>query len=104
LRLTVIVPRIIFIPNIFSPNGDGINDQFTISGRFNLIKIASLKIYDRWGNQLFERLDMTPGDLDDGWDGNFKGEPMQPGVYVFVAELDYEDISETVSGSITLVR
>lgn len=104
MRLTVLVPRIIFIPNIFSPNGDGNNDKFTISGRFNLINIAAMRIYDRWGNQLFERLNMTPGDESQGWDGTFNNEPMQPGVYVFVAELDYEDISETVTGNITLLR
>jgi gliding motility-associated-like protein len=104
MRLTVIVPRIIFIPNIFSPNGDGVNDFFTIWGRFNLINIARLKIYDRWGNQLFEDTDLMPGQEEEGWDGSFRGKPMQPGVYVFVAELVYEDISETVSGSFTLVR
>jgi gliding motility-associated-like protein len=104
MRLTVIVPRIIFIPNIFSPNGDNVNDHFTISGRFNLINIAKLQIYDRWGNQVFEKVDLTPGDEEQGWDGKFRGEVMQPGVYVFVAELDYEDISETVTGNITLVR
>jgi gliding motility-associated-like protein len=103
--LTVIVPRIIFIPNIFSPNGDGINEFFTISGRFNLTDINFLRIYDRWGNQLFEKLGLSPGEQSEGWDGNFNGEPMQPGVYVFVAELQYEDgYAETVSGNITLVR
>ena len=104
MKLTVIVPRIIFIPNVFSPNGDEINDYFTISGRFNLINIAELTIYDRWGNELFNKVNMTPGIEEQGWDGTFNGEPMQPGVYVFVAKLDYEDISETVSGNITIVR
>jgi gliding motility-associated-like protein len=105
LRLTVIVPRIIFIPNIFSPNGDGINDFFTISGRFNLTDITMLRIFDRWGNQLFEKPDLMPGEQSQGWDGTFNDEPMQPGVYVFVAELLYEDgYSESVSGNITLVR
>ena len=104
MRLTVIVPRIIFIPNVFSPNDDGVNDYFTISGRANLVKIGYLRIYDRWGNQLFERPDLTPGVQEEGWDGRFKGQPMQPGVYVFVAELQYEDISEVVKGEITIVR
>jgi gliding motility-associated-like protein len=105
MRLTVIVPRIIFIPNVFSPNGDGINDYFTISGRFNLINIAELNIYDRWGNQLFGKVNLHPGVLAEGWDGKFREKDMQPGVYVYVAKLDYEDgVSETVSGSITLVR
>jgi gliding motility-associated-like protein len=105
MRLTVIVPRIIYIPNVFSPNGDGINDFFTIHGRFNLTNIASMQIFDRWGNQLFENKDMTPGDESLGWDGTFDKEPVQSGVYVYVAELVYEDgYSETVAGSITIVR
>jgi len=104
MRLTVIVPRIIFIPNVFSPNGDGVNDYFTISGRSNLVNIGYLRIYDRWGNQLFEKTNLTPGVDAEGWDGRFKDQPMQPGVYVFVAKLDYEDISEVVKGEITIVR
>jgi gliding motility-associated-like protein len=104
MRLTVIVPRIIYIPTIFSPNGDGINDYFTISGRRNLVNIGYLRIYDRWGNQLFEKKDLTPGNEQEGWDGHFKNQPVQSGVYVYVDKLDYEDISETIRGEITVVR
>ena len=76
-----------------------------ISGRFNLTNINVMRIYDRWGNQLFEEPNLTPGDQGQGWDGTFNDEPMQPGVYVFVADLLYEDgYVETVSGNITLVR
>jgi len=105
MRLTVIVPRIIFVPNVFSPNGDGSNEKFTIYGRFNLIRINKLNIYDRWGNQLFGAIDIPPGQESLGWDGKFNGEDMQPGVFVYTAELLYEDgVKETVTGSITLVR
>ena len=69
------------------------------------MKISSLKIYDRWGDQLFEKPDLTPGEQSEGWDGMFNGEPAQVGVYVFLAELLYDDgFSETVTGSITIVR
>ncbi|HEX5112702.1 MAG TPA: gliding motility-associated C-terminal domain-containing protein, partial [Saprospiraceae bacterium] len=105
MRLTVIVPRIIFVPNVFSPNGDGSNDQFTIFGRFNLTKILKLNIYDRWGNQVFAKTDFLPGLPELGWDGTFQDKEMQPGVFVYVAELLYEDgVKETVTGSITLVK
>ena len=105
MRLTVIVPRIIFIPNVFSPNGDGNNDYFNIYGRFNLVNVAELNIYDRWGNQLYGKTDLPPNDHNQGWDGKFRGQDMQPGVYVYVAKLDYEDgVQQTVTGSITLVR
>ncbi|HZV43959.1 MAG TPA: gliding motility-associated C-terminal domain-containing protein, partial [Saprospiraceae bacterium] len=105
MRLTVIIPRIIFIPNVFSPNDDGNNDNFTIFGRFNLTMINKLNIYDRWGNQLFGGVGLTPGDEEHGWDGTFNEKPMQPGVYVYTAELLYEDgVTEVVIGNITLVR
>jgi gliding motility-associated-like protein len=104
MRLTVIVPRLIYVPNIFSPNDDGTNDYFTISGKSNLLSIASLQIFDRWGNQLFEKKNLAPGDQREGWDGTFRSEPLPPGVYVFVAELIYEGLTEFVTGSITLVR
>ncbi len=105
MRLTVIVPRIIFIPTVFSPNGDDINDKFTISGRRNLINIAYMRIYDRWGNQVFENTDLDPGVEEDGWDGKFSGDPAAPGVYVYVAQLMYEDGSdEVIKGGITLIR
>jgi gliding motility-associated-like protein len=105
MRLTVVVPKIFYIPNVFSPNGDGVNDYFTIYGRFNLVNIGYLRIFDRWGNQVFEKLDMLPNIPDQGWDGKFNNEPMQPGVYAFSARLDYEDgVSEFIHGDITIVR
>lgn len=105
MRLTVIVPRIYYIPNVFSPNGDNINDYFTIFGRPNLTNINSLRIYDRWGNQVFERQGLTPGIESEGWDGTFNDKLMQPGVYTYWAELQFEDQSkEVVTGDITLIR
>ena len=104
ILLNVIVPRIFYVPNIFSPNNDGVNDYFTISGRHNLINIKSLRIYDRWGNEIFEETDIQPGIPESGWDGTFKGEKMQPGVYIFTADLEYTDLSETIWGNITLIR
>lgn len=104
MRLTVVVPKIYFIPTVFSPNDDDKNDYFFISGRFNLVNIGYLKIFDRWGNQLFEGIDLMPGVEQDGWDGKFNGKPMQPGVYVYIAKLDFEDVSQTVKGEVTIIR
>ena len=104
MKLSVILPHDRFAPNIFSPNEDGINDYFTISGRSNLTKIISLRIFDRWGNQVFEKFDFDPGIPQSGWNGKFNGEMVQSGVYVFMAELLYEDIPEMFTGSITLIR
>jgi len=104
MRLTVIVPRIIYIPTIFSPNDDGVNDKFFISGRRNLINIGYLRIYDRWGNLLFDKTNLIPGDESTGWDGTFNGSPLLPGVYVYTAELQYEDLNETIKGDITIIK
>lgn len=104
MRLSVIIPRLLYVPTIFSPNNDGVNDYFTISGRQNLLNIASLRIFDRWGNEIFEKTDLPPGIPQSGWDGTFNGEKIQPGVYVFTAELEYADLSEVIWGNITLIR
>ncbi|HEY3387293.1 MAG TPA: gliding motility-associated C-terminal domain-containing protein, partial [Saprospiraceae bacterium] len=104
MTLRVIIPHDRYAPNIFSPNDDGINDYFTIYGRSNLTNITSLRIFDRWGNQVFEKYDLAPGIPQSGWDGKFNGEFVQSGVYLFMSELMYEDIPETFVGSITLIR
>lgn len=106
MRLTVLVPRIIYVPNVFSPNDDGVNDFFTIYGRRNLTRILLLEIYDRWGNQVFRTEDIEPGVPSLGWNGKFNDQDMQSGVYVYVAKLRYEDglDDEMISGDITIVR
>jgi gliding motility-associated-like protein len=104
MRLRVLVPRVYFIPNVFSPNGDGINDYFFVSGKANLTNVIYLKVFDRWGNQLFEKPDMQPGVVSEGWDGKFDGKYMLPGVYAYIAELDFEGIIETVTGEVTIIR
>jgi gliding motility-associated-like protein len=93
-----------FIPNIFSPNGDNINDAFTI--QFNAdAEVISVEgdIFDRWGNHVFGS-DQYPFT----WDGTFDGEPMNPGVYVYKLTLVYsngvEMLTEKVTGDVTLVR
>ncbi len=93
-----------FIPNIFSPNGDNVNDAFTI--QFNAdAEVISVEgdIFDRWGNHVFGS-DQHPF----SWDGNFNGEPMNPGVYVYKITLVYSNgvdvVTEKVTGDVTLVR
>ncbi len=104
MRLRVLVPRVYYIPNVFSPNGDGLNDFFYVTGKANLTNVVYLRIFDRWGNQLFGKTDMIPGDEAAGWDGKFDGKYLLPGVYVYVTELDFEGIKETISGDITILR
>ena len=98
LTLTLDSKEIVFSPSAFSPNGDGINDEFAIfsSGAESLVA----HIYDRWGKKIIELSDSNPS-----WDGTLPGGKQAPeGVYVvkFVAEFD--SFSQTRTHSLTLIR
>lgn len=106
-ELNVFVDRTrrIFIPNAFSPDGSGLNDGFTIYSDFTVVEIASLKIFDRWGNLVFDRAGFPSNDESLGWDGTFKGEPMNTGVFVYLAEIQFTDnTTEQFSGDLLLLR
>ena len=106
--LTVFVEntKSVFVPNVFSPNNDGINDILTIFAYGGQLKeINSFAIYDRWGNEVFHATHFQPNDFQVGWDGKYRGEPMDPAVFGWFAEVVF--IDGTVSlfkGDITLVR
>lgn len=88
----------VYIPNAFSPNGDGVNDIFKV--RVNSLKNAHLEIYDRWGHIVFES-----DDINDGWDGTYKNRfaPIDTYGYYFTGEcLQGEKIS--LKGNITLLK
>lgn len=99
-RYVIIVKQpSIYVPNIFSPNGDNINDKVTVfANDFNVVKVNKLMIYDRWGNVLFQNKDFKPNDLDNGWDGSFRGLPMDPAVFAWWAE------AETITGEIIFAK
>ena len=91
----------LYIPNVFSPNGDQVNDTWTIINPDLKLEIVKATIFDRWGNQLQE-WDHTN---DIAWDGMFKGKPMNPGVFAFSVEyLDQENKKQVKTGNITLLR
>ncbi len=95
----------VYVPNIFSPNGDNINDQIIIHASVGVSRILDWRIIDRWGNLLHHAEDFLPGDFNFAWDGNFRGEPVNPNVFVFIAEVEYVNgQTELVRGSITLIR
>ena len=104
--LTVSKTIPIYAPTAFSPNGDKVNDFFTIfANPDNIVRINYLRIYDRWGTQLFEALDMVPGIESIGWDGNFKGEPLNSGVFVWYAEiLRVDGRKEIIKGDVAIQR
>ncbi|MBK6932620.1 MAG: gliding motility-associated C-terminal domain-containing protein [Saprospirales bacterium] len=96
--------RQLYAPNIISPNDDGENDRFLIYGR-GVTEIEVLRIFDRWGNQLFLKEHFQPNDPSKGWDGRFRGDPMNPGVYVWQAVIRFVDgAAEVYSGDVTIYR
>ncbi len=109
--------RDIYAPNIFSPNRDGRNDIFYISGNGKIVAGIRLRIYDRWGNKVCDnalgnlrtsptqRAGFILNNPDHGWDGTFKDQNASEGVYAWVAELLYIDGERVVAkGDVTLVR
>ena len=88
----------IFIPSAFTPNGDGENDEVFVRGQ-NLLEI-DLKIFDRWGERVFETTDQTVG-----WDGTFKGENLDPDVYVYhLTAICFDGQEALIKGNITLLK
>ncbi len=92
-------------PNLWAPNaisptqGEGRNDFFTIFAAPNTVnKINSLQIYDRWGNLVFRQQNIPPNTPKYGWDGRFRGQPMNPAVFVWWAEV------ELTSGQVILLK
>lgn len=99
-QATIFVESFIDVPNSFSPNGDGTNDTWIIQGA-ELYPNASMKIYTRWGQPVFETIGYS--DLK-AWDGTDKrGKPVEPGVYFYIFDLRDGD-TEEMKGSLTLIR
>ncbi len=105
ISILVIKVRDVFVPSAFSPNQDGINDRLIVYAGPEASNIAYLKIFSRWGEQLFEQRRISPNDQDAGWDGTHAGRLLDQGVYVWVAEIDFIDGERIVySGDVALVR
>ena len=88
----------VFIPNSFSPNGDGNNDLFMIYGED--IKFVDLKIFNRWGELVYKANNQLAG-----WDGTYKGEMQLPNVFTYTAKITFlDDKTFTNNGTVTLIR
>ena len=95
----------VYIPNIISPDFDGVNDVFTIYAGPSVRQIQVLQIFDRWGDFLFEAKDFPPNDLTYGWDGSFLGRQMENGVYVFYTIVEFlNGETQVYKGEITIAK
>ncbi len=105
MRVIVEKTRHVFIPNVFSPNSDGINDKLYIFGDSKVSSVKSFAVYDRWGEQLFEANDFVPDGQSGGWDGKFKGNYMNTQVVVYYALVQFIDGAiELYKGDVTISR
>jgi gliding motility-associated-like protein len=94
----------VFVPNTFSPNGDGTNDVFFVRGS-GLDRVKSLRVFNRWGEVVFEQRDFPSNNQMYGWNGKYKGNLAQPGVYIYQVEV-YCENGEVIhfEGNIALIQ
>jgi len=96
---TVSAHKELYIPNAFTPNGDGLNDQFKIINLSNE-KIIDFRVFNRWGTILYRS-----GDNHAAWDGKYKGKMQETGVYGYLMKIGYADGSiVTYKGTVMLIR
>jgi gliding motility-associated-like protein len=101
-RWVKVIPEFnVYVPNAFTPDGDGLNEFFTISG--TAIVEADLEIFDRWGASLYWGENLAP--LTKGWDGNFNGGPVPQGTYAYRLVIrDVFNLVHEYHGHINLIR
>jgi len=105
ILITVSDQQRVFIPNAFSPNGDGINDRLIVFAGPEVAQVNAFRIFDRWGGLVFERFSFLPNGEAEGWDGRADGKMLQPGVYVWLAEIKLlNGESRWLKGEVSLVR
>ena len=105
ITISVMKPRNVYIPNSFSPNSDGVNDFFFINAGQEVLRIKTMRIFDRWGENIFRLDDFQPNNPALGWDGSFNSESLNPGVFIYLAEIEFIDGHvELYQGDITILR
>ncbi len=105
LRIVVRPDIEIYIPNAFSPNSDGNNDGFTLFANEEVEEILEMIIADRWGEIVYRNENFDPNDLSLGWNGTFKGENMNPAVFVYYFRVKLlNGTTRDFSGDVTLMR
>ncbi|MBR9922263.1 MAG: gliding motility-associated C-terminal domain-containing protein [Bacteroidetes bacterium] len=104
LNIRVLKDRAVYMPNAFSPEGNGINDRFYPQGLENA-SINYFRIFNRWGQLIFESTDGQINDPDIGWDGVLGGKQLPEGIYVWTLSLTFEDgYRQKMAGDVLLMR
>ena len=101
-RDTISVKQIfcdICVPNAFTPNGDGVNDVFRVLGNTGRLESFRLRVFNRWGQLLFET-----SDKGKGWDGRQSGGEAPLGAYAYMLEYSLNNKPVTQKGNFTLLR
>lgn len=106
-QLTVVVKKDfhVYIPNVFSPDDNGLNDVFMIFSGPQVVSIREFQVFDRWGEPVYTYFNFPPNDPIYGWDGTYRDKIMDTAVFAYYAIIEYVDGStELVKGDVLLVR
>ena len=89
-----------YLPNAFSPNGDGFNDYFLVRTNIDCVVKMDLSVFDRWGEKVADLTNPTAQ-----WDGSFRGKPLEQAVFIYYLTIEFTDGSKVAkTGNVTLVR
>ena len=104
-RVVVNTERRVFLPNAFSPNDDGQNDRFGPSVGNDVEQILNFRVFNRYGALVFAQQNVPLNDPSSGWDGSFRGQRLDPDVFVWQAEVKFIDgRTEMLFGDVALMR
>jgi gliding motility-associated-like protein len=105
VEVQVIEDLPLYVPNAFTPNGDGVNDGFTVFAGPAVERVETLRVFHRWGGLVFENTDFQPNEPGLGWDGTLNGKPVNPAVFVYQATVRFVNGAvQEISGDVTLIR
>jgi gliding motility-associated-like protein len=105
VTVRVVWNRKVYVPNVFSPNGDGSNDMFFPNSARNIKAVRYFRVFNRWGEKVFENKDFQPNDPTEGWNGKFRENDASPDVYVWVMEIELVNgLIERFHGDVTLMK
>lgn len=105
LLVKVKMNKKVYLPNVFTPNGDGVNDFFFPNTARHIKQVNYMRVFNRWGEMVFEKKEFQPNEENSGWDGSHKGSLLVGDVYAYVVEvLLHNGLTEIYKGDVTLIR